>query len=235
MSNERDLESYSKDGRIFQIEYAMKASNLGTTTLAITSKNSTILISEKKIISKLQNASTLRKHYKIYDNIAMSYSGIGSDAKSIIQKAREFCLNHERIYNEHPSLEGLLKYLCTLALKFGEKDMSRKIFARPFGVNIVFAGYEDNMPVLYSFDPSGSYRRFKAKGIGGAAEAVEQELKEAYKSNLNEGAAINMGLKLIKRVMKDNICRENVEICTVSESGVDFFPIDKVQQHIEQL
>lgn len=37
---------------------------------------------------------------------------------------------------------------------------------RPFGVSILFAGYDEDGPQLYQIDPSGAYFGWKATAIG---------------------------------------------------------------------
>ncbi len=37
---------------------------------------------------------------------------------------------------------------------------------RPFGVSILYAGYDDDGPHLYQIDPSGAYFGWKATAIG---------------------------------------------------------------------
>ena len=61
--------------------------------------------------------------------------------------------------------------MCNIALNFDEEDENKKIFNRPFGCSILFAGYE-NEPFLYSFDPSGSYRIYKRIAIGNGSESL---------------------------------------------------------------
>ena len=52
---------------------------------------------------------------------------------------------------------------------------------RPFGVAILFAGFDDNGPQLYHMDPSGTYLQFDAKAIGSGSEGAQQSLQEVYK------------------------------------------------------
>lgn len=231
MSYQTDLNAYSPDGRVYQIEYAMQSATHGTTVFSFKCCNSTVIISEKKILSKLHIPTN--KHLKIYDHIIFSYSGIASDAKVIAKKAREYCLNHEKIYNEKASTEGLMQYLCKLALQFGEKDYNNKIFSRPFGSTIVCGGFDDE-PRLYVLDPSGSYRTYDIKSVGGGSEAVEEELQGTKKfDNLEEG--IRKGFEILKKVMKDKISVDNVELAIINENGVNIAENDDIQKYIGML
>ncbi|KAG0417536.1 putative proteasome subunit alpha type-5, partial [Dictyocoela roeselum] len=161
MSESKSLNAYSPEGRIYQIEYAMTAMTLGTTSIGYEGKDFTLLVSEKKILNKLQVPSSIVKHIKIFDNILMGFSGISSDTRVITEKARQFCVNHFFKFNEPPTVAALAQHLCDLALNFGEAEWDNKILGRPFGVTLLLAGDS-----LVTVDPSGSYRRYKAKSIG---------------------------------------------------------------------
>lgn len=224
MSNSKSVNAYTSDGRIQQIEYAMKASSLGTTSLAFVSSNKVFLVSEKKITTTLQIPPP--KHCKVFDHIVFSFSGISSDARKIIDIARHISLMHFRFYNEKIPIEGLLKDLCHMALKFGEKDVTKKIFNRPFGCSILCAGYEDG-PVVYTFDPSGSYRRYKRIAIGSGSESLENDLDDIVD--------LKSALMCIKKVMKDAIRSDNVEILEISEEGVKVFSENEIQDLVSNL
>lgn len=49
---------------------------------------------------------------------------------------------------------------------------------RPFGVSILFAGYDDDGPQLYQIDPSGSYFGWKATAIGKGAVSAKTFLEK---------------------------------------------------------
>lgn len=224
MANSKSVNAYTSDGRIQQIEYAMKASSLGTTSIGFTTNNKAFLISEKKITTKLQ--ISLPKHQKVFDHIMFSFSGISSDARKIVEIGRGLCLYHYRIYNEKKPVEGLLKDICHMALNFGEENENKKIFNRPFGCSILVAGYEDE-PYIYTFDPSGSYRRYKRTAIGNGSESIECDLKDVQN-------VIN-GLSCIKKVMRDPIRCDNVEVCEVNENGIKMYTESEIQECLNNL
>lgn len=231
MSFDQNVNSYSPEGRIYQIEYAMKAMNHGVATLAFTTKNSVIVISEKKIISKLQVSSTSTKHYKVDDHIGMAFSGIAADAHVIVEKGRIFMYNFLNRYNTKSSVTGLLKSLCRQSLQFSEKKAFKRIFSRPFGASILIAAFEET-PKLYLLDPSGSYTQFKAKSIGNASQVIDLELAQKHNDQMSDEDAIKTSLLILKEVMKEKIHKENTEIMIVNKDGVHFLTEDNVQQYL---
>lgn len=228
----QDVNTYNSDGRIIQVEYAMKAMNLGTTTIGVRLENCVILVSEKKLISALQNPESIKKHFKIYDTIVAGVSGVSGDAPTIINKCRNICLNHEKIYKEQISAPKLMEDICELALKFGEEEFEKKIFSRPFGVSLLVAAYEDR-PILYSIDPSGSYLEYKARAIGSAHEVVENILGNEFEELTDRDRSIRRILGILKGVMKDEMNQNNVEVSVVSKSGVEMMGPDQVLSYIQ--
>lgn len=227
-----DINTYSQDGRIIQVEYAMKACNLGTTTIGLRLSDCVILVSEKKLTSSLQSPNSIKKHFKIYDTIVAGISGVSGDAPTIVNKCRNICLNHEKLFSEQIGIEKLMEDICDLALKFSEKDLSKKIFSRPFGVSLLIAAFENDTPVLYSIDPSGSYLQYQAKAIGAASEVVETILEEQYGSYNEREESISKILNVLKGVMKEKLTASNVEVSIVSKDKVEMLTSEEIEKYI---
>ena len=62
---DRSVNTFSSQGRLFQVEYAMKAVDDGWTSIGIQCKEGVVLAAEKKILSKLQIPSSIEKIYKV--------------------------------------------------------------------------------------------------------------------------------------------------------------------------
>ncbi|KAI5187433.1 20S proteasome subunit alpha 5 [Nematocida homosporus] len=234
MKKERNVNAYSSDGRIYQLEYAMKAASLGTTTISFKVSDGVVVASEKKIVSSLQVPSSVKKHHKIYDHCGFAFSGLSGDARTIIKKARQNALDHHLFYNENVPVEGIVKSLSAMALNFGEKEESKKIFSRPFGISVLIAGY-DIEPRLFSLDPSGTYTAYNAKAIGSAAEAVTAEMENVYNETLSVPQAMASILGLLKSVMKDPITKHNCEVMVCTQAGVKFVTDAEIEEILNGL
>ncbi|KAI5147994.1 20S proteasome subunit alpha 5 [Enteropsectra breve] len=228
----KDTKTYSADGRITQVEYAMKAINLGTTVIGVRLADSVILISEKKLLSKLQNPKSIKKQYKIYDRLVAGVSGISGDAPSIIRTCVDICINHERIFNKAIPLKDLMKQICKLALQFSEDEAHKKIFSRPFGVSLLLASYEEK-PKLFTVDPSGSFVPFMAKSIGSTQEVLEPELEKIYDPVMSVDECITKVLGLLKHVMKDKMTEYNVDVAVVDRSGVKMLVPEEILKYLQ--
>jgi len=59
------LTTFSRNGKLVQIEYALNAVNAGTTSIGIKASNGVVLATEKKIPSVLIDDSTIVKTYLV--------------------------------------------------------------------------------------------------------------------------------------------------------------------------
>lgn len=228
-----DVNTFSTDGRIFQVEYAMKACSLGTTTIGVKLQDAVILVSEKKLVSPLQNPLSIKKHFKIYDTILAGISGVSGDAPTIIEKSRKICLNHEKLFAEQIDTSKLMEDICDLALRFGENDFSKKIFSRPFGISLLVASFEKGKSSLYSIDPSGSFLQYKARAIGCASEVVETILEQEFQNFTSKDQSIKKLLEILKGVMKEKLNEMNVEVSYVNKDGIVMLSPLEIKEYIK--
>ena len=68
MAYDRAITVFSPDGRLFQVEYAREAVKRGTTTVGVKFKNGVVLIVDKRLSSKLIEADSIEKIFKINKN-----------------------------------------------------------------------------------------------------------------------------------------------------------------------
>ena len=76
---DRDCVTFSPQGKLFQVDYAMEAVKLGNICLGLKSKSHVVLCSLKRAQSKL--AGHQEKIYKIEENIGVSIAGLTADAR----------------------------------------------------------------------------------------------------------------------------------------------------------
>jgi 20S proteasome subunit alpha 7 len=67
---------FSPDGRVFQVEYAMKAAEISGTAIGLRGKDGCVLAVEKVITSKLHEPDSGRRIFTIENSIGMVISEI---------------------------------------------------------------------------------------------------------------------------------------------------------------
>jgi 20S proteasome subunit alpha 3 len=68
--------TFSPQGRLYQVEYAMNAIEHAGSSIGILATDGVVLSAEKKIFSELLEKGKTEKMYKLDDNIACVVAGI---------------------------------------------------------------------------------------------------------------------------------------------------------------
>ena len=72
---DRGPNTFSPEGRLFQVEYAIEAIKLGSTAIGIQTGEGVILAVEKRITSPLMEPTSIEKIVEIDSHIACAFSG----------------------------------------------------------------------------------------------------------------------------------------------------------------
>ncbi|KAL7675938.1 hypothetical protein ACOME3_002197 [Neoechinorhynchus agilis] len=102
--------------------------------------------------------------------------------------------------------------------------------SRPFGVAILFAGYDETGAHLFQLDPSGTFIEYKAKAIGSGHEGADDHLKQSYKDDFSLHDATKHSLDILKQVMEDKMTSDNVEVAHVTKDGFKVLSKNEVEQ-----
>merc|ERR1711959_806827 len=188
---DRGVNTFSPEGRLIQVEYAIEAIKHGATAIGIATSEGCVLVAEKRIVSSLQEPSSVEKIMEIDSHIGCTMSGLTADSRTLVDRARVECQNHRFTYNEPMMVESVTQSLCDVALRFAEEgDDDEDTLSRPFGVALLLAGMGDDGPALYHMDPSGTYVRFEAETL--AMKVLKQVMEEKL-TNINVEMAVLSG------------------------------------------
>jgi 20S proteasome subunit alpha 5 len=178
---DRGINTFSPEGRLFQVEYSLEAIKLGSTAIGVATSEGVILGVEKRVTSTLLETSSVEKIVEIDRHIGCAMSGLQADARSMVEHARVECQSHTFNYNEPLRVESTTQAICDLALRFGEgADGEETIMSRPFGVALLIAGFDEDGPQLFHAEPSGTFYQYDAKAIGSGSEGAQAELQNEY-------------------------------------------------------
>mmetsp|Transcript_174 Transcript_174/g.224 ORF Transcript_174/g.224 Transcript_174/m.224 type:complete len:244 (+) Transcript_174:327-1058(+) len=213
---DRGVNTFSPQGRILQVEYAMKAVTQGSTVLGIQTSQGVVLGVEKRLESPLVEPDSVKKIHQIDYHLCAATCGVVSDARTLIDKARTEAQNHTFTYTELIPCATVAQSIGDTILGFGKgEDMP----SRPFGVAILIAGCDHHGPKLFNADPAGSFTEWKAKAIGSGSESAQTLLEEEFNENLSLEQAKKIIVKILRQVMEEAITPNNVEICYVTDDG----------------
>lgn len=226
---DRSVTSFSPQGRIFQVEYAIEAIKLGSTAIGIRTDEGVVLAVEKRLESPLLEPSSIRKIVEIDRHVGAAQSGLIADAKTLIDRARVNAQSHTFTYEEPIPVRSLTQGVCDLALSFGEGGEDR-IMSRPFGVALLIAGCDDVAgPQLYTTDPSGNFVQYKAKAIGSASEGSQKRLEQEFDKDMTLETAQKLSLDILKDAMEEKMSSKNIEIALVTpKNGFKMLSFDEI-------
>ena len=230
---DRGVTTFSPEGRLFQVEYAIEAIKLGSTAIAIMTQEGIVLAVERRTHSPLMIPSSLDKIMEIDAHVACAVSGLTADAQSMVEHGRVQAQNHFFTYNESMPVRSLTQSLCALSANFGTDDEDS--MSRPFGVALLVAGHDvDNGYQLYHTDPSGTWTAYKAKAIGSGSEGAQTTLQEEYKDDMTLKEAENLALSTLKAVMEEKVNAANVDMASVAPK-YEIYSKDRIKEIIERL
>eukprot|EP01112_Ceratiomyxa_fruticulosa_P019048 TRINITY_DN6172_c0_g1_i1.p2 TRINITY_DN6172_c0_g1~~TRINITY_DN6172_c0_g1_i1.p2 ORF type:complete len:232 (-),score=60.64 TRINITY_DN6172_c0_g1_i1:776-1375(-) len=136
---DRGVNTFSPEGRLFQVEYAIEAIKLGSTAIGVQTSEGVVLAVEKRVTSPLLEPASIEKIMEIDTHIGVALSGLTPDARTMIDHARVETQSHRFNFDEPMGVEACVQAVCDLALRFGENRKSNKEeqMSRPFGVALL--------------------------------------------------------------------------------------------------
>eukprot|EP00960_Hanusia_phi_P035793 751953-Hanusia_phi.AAC.2 len=157
--------TFSPEGRLYQVEYAMEAISHAGICVGILAKDGIVLAVEKKITSKLLENISSEKMYKVDDHLACAVAGITADANILINYARLAAQRYSLTYQEPIPVEQLIINLCDRKQGYTQHVNEHE-------------GWRGDQVARYQSDPSGNYGGWKATAIGANNQAAQSILKQ---------------------------------------------------------
>lgn len=228
---DRAITVFSPDGRLYQVEYAREAVKRGTTAVGIKCQEGVVLIVDKRINSRLLEANSIEKIFRIDEHIGVASSGLVGDARALVDRARIEAQINRITYDEPIDVE-------TLAKKLGDHMQTYTQFggARPYGTALLITGIADGQFRLFETDPSGTLLEYKATGIGTGRPAVMKLFEEEYTHECSLQDAIRLGLKALHEATEGKFDVNTVEIGVITREEEVFRKMarEEVASYIEQ-
>lgn len=195
--------TFSPDGRIFQIEYASKAVENAGTALGVRCKDGIVLAVEKPLASKMLLPTSSRRIHTIDEHSGLAFTGFVSDARQIMNRARQDALAYAKNYGTKIPPAVLAERLASYVHYFTLHGA-----LRPFGSTILLASYDpdEKRHELHMIEPSGVTYEYFACAAGKGRQAARTELEKLALGNKREGSSENTvtvadGMKQLARII----------------------------------
>lgn len=164
-------------GRVYQVEYAMKAVENSGTAMAITCKDGIVFAVEKFKLSKMMVPGTIKRIMPVSRHAGLATAGILPDARQIVDRARdEVRVYKDGMGEDMPAnilAERLGHYVHVFTLYSG---------ARPFGAAALYGSVdpETKKPSLFCIEPQGMVYKYKGTAVGKGKQAAKTEIEKLY-------------------------------------------------------
>jgi len=179
-----DVTTWSPQGRIFQVEYAMEAVKQGGCAVGIRNKTHAV-IAALKMSQDSDLSSYQKKVFKIDNHIGIAVSGLIADGRILCRYMRNECLNHKFVYESPLPVARLVRDVADR-----HQVATARSWKRPFGVGLLCIGHDQTGPHLFQTCPSGNYWEYYAIAMGSRSQAsktyLEKKLDEFESCSLEE-------------------------------------------------
>lgn len=200
MSSGYDLSAstFSPDGRVFQVEYALKAVEKSGTTIGIKCVDGVVLGVENPVLNRMLVPGGNRRIFTVDEHAGVAMAGFAADARKIVKLARHQSSQYRKFYGSQ--IPGHI-----LNSRLASEVHYHTLFAylRPFGTSILIASYDSNGPQLYQIDPSGIGHRYFAAAVGKAKNGAGSELEKIDFTSITVKEAVKLIAKIIYKLHDD--------------------------------
>ncbi|KRX26859.1 Proteasome subunit alpha type-1 [Trichinella nelsoni] len=217
-----DVTIWSPQGRIHQIEYAVKAVNEGSATVSVKNKTHVVITALKRSPNELSGYQ--KKIYSLDEHLGISISGLLSDGRLLARFLHSECLNWRWTYGQPIPLSEI-----THRLELKMQVNTQRYGRRPFGVGLLIVGYDNFGPHIYQSCPSANVYDCKAMAMGARSQSartyLEKHLSEIANTNLN--SLIEHALIALRETLPNelSLSKKNTSLAVVGE-GTPFIVYD---------
>jgi proteasome alpha subunit len=193
MAYDRASTVFSPDGRLFQVEYALQAIQMGGTAVAVTYDTGIVFVAYRNLpVSSLAEAGSIEKSFAIDTGLGCVTAGLIADSRVLVEFLRVEAQRHRLTYGESAPFTLLGHSLGTLLQQYTQFGGTR-----PFAVSLLLGGFNGTTPGLVELDPSGATIGWKAYAIGRNRRTVADYLEEKLPEHLNESDAFKLAVQAV--------------------------------------
>jgi proteasome alpha subunit len=189
---DRAITIFSPEGKLYQVEYAFEAVKKGWTSLGIRTKDAVILAAEKRRVVPLLDLDSVMKINVIDEHIGVTFAGMGSDGRILVDYARLVAARHRLVYGEPATVEYVVRAVSDVKQAYTQHGG-----VRPFGVALIFGGIDNGKTRLFRTEPGGQYFSYYAIAIGIGGEAAEGLLEKEYNYEMDFDSALELAVKAL--------------------------------------
>jgi len=193
MAYDRASTVFSPDGRLFQVEYALQAIQMGGTAVAVTYTGGIVFVAFRNLpVSSLAESGSIEKSFAIDTGLGCVTAGLIADSRVLVEFLRLEAQRHRITWGESAPFSLLGHSLGGHLQQFTQFGGTR-----PFAVSLLLGGFTNGVPGLLELDPSGATIGWKAYAIGRNRRAVADFLEEKIAAERTEDSAFRLAVQAV--------------------------------------
>ncbi|KAI8335075.1 nucleophile aminohydrolase, partial [Chlamydoabsidia padenii] len=196
---DNDVTTFSPQGRIHQVEYAVEAVKQGSAAIGLRSNEHVVLLALKRSSGEL--ASYQKKLIKIDDHMGIGIAGLTSDARVLSNFMRTEAMKSKMLYDRPLPVQRIV-------YSIGDKAQvnTQQYGRRPYGVGLLVSGYDETGPHLFECSPSGTVFEYHAMSIGARSQSAKTYLENNFDafSNATLKELVRHGLQALRDTLQQD-------------------------------
>ncbi|NHI83915.1 MAG: archaeal proteasome endopeptidase complex subunit beta [Candidatus Thorarchaeota archaeon] len=192
----------------------------GTTTVALTAKDSVVLASDQRATMGLLIANKkAKKIYKITDRIGATIAGSVADAQAIMDLLKAEAKLFEIQRGRPMSVKALTRLLSNIMFQ------GRGLYM----LGCLVGGYDEDGPQVFYTDYIGSVLSDKYTSSGSGSPVALGVLEAEYQEDLPKAKAIELAIRAVAAAMeRDAASGNSILVSVIDKDGYTELPKDKI-------
>lgn len=233
---DRHITIFSPEGRLYQVEYAFKATNqTSINSLAVRGQSCSVIISQKKVPDKLLDPSTVSYIFKISRTIGMVANGPIPDARNAALRAKAEAAEFKYKYGYEMPCDVLAKRMANLSQIY-----TQRAYMRPLGVIQTYVAVDEELgPSIYKSDPAGYYVGYKATATGPKQQEITTRLENYFKNTtenrLEEESwekVVEFGITQLTDSLGTEFSKKDIEVGVATEDRFFTLSEDEIEERL---
>ncbi|WVF71859.1 hypothetical protein IAT40_006669 [Kwoniella sp. CBS 6097] len=219
-SYDSDNTTFSPQGKLFQVEYALEAVKQGSAAIGVRSATHAVLLTLKRSTGEL--ATYQKKLIRIDDHVGVAIAGLTSDARVLSNFMRQQAMRDRMTFGRAIPVGRIVQSIADRA-----QTNTQEYGRRPYGVGFLVIGQDETGPHLYEFSPAGTAFEYYAHSIGARSQSAKTYLESNFESFENASLAelINHGLSALNDTLQQDkslsVANTSIAIIGPADSAIE--------------
>lgn len=214
MGKERIDNEFSKEGTLYQVEYALEAAKKGMPCTVLGNTSCIVMAASKRLPEKLMDPDYISSFFEILPGVIGVISGFLPDVQCTINQVREIAVELQHDLGDIPEAKMIAREIADKWQLQTQED-SRRLTA----VFLAIAGYEKGTPVIFYTDSSGVLLPYKAVAFGEGGTVMMKKLEKLYHTGQSQPESTENALITLSEALGPEYLATNIELAIFTPDG----------------